>query len=1150
MKTWLRAFAQTTTILGAVLIALVWGGVAFFSANERERASEAGLRQATNLARIFESDIAQVVKGADSALLAMRDSYESDRRNFDLMRMVNSAKFHSDHVIQFVLVGRDGIMKSSSLAPNDPSVDLSDRDYFQHHSQVGTDELFVSKPVVGRVSGKSTIQLVRKLRAPDGSFDGVLLAALDVLRIEKFYNSIDIGRSGVIALVGFDGIIRARSTRQNDAERLTGRSMAQSRTFALFRQSPAGSYWTTPDMSAHMDGILRLVSYRVVDGLPLIAVVGLAQEDIFEQATGRIALYRQVGFALTAFALVVILFGAVRQRRLSVAVAALENSSRSLEQTNLRFNAALENMPHGLGMFDGDQRLIICNARYGEMYGLTPEQTRPGATLRSIIEARIASGQCPEDAESYLAGRMEAAARGQSQFAINRLRDGRVIAVGHQPMQGGGWVTTHQDITEQYLAEDRLNEVRQELIAQRHAVEQAVIVASTDVTGRIIHANDIFCRISGYSRDELIGSDHRILNSGVHPPEFFRAMYRQIARGEVWRAEICNRAKDGSLYWVDTTIAPQLDRDGKPIRYISIRIDVTARKAAEEALRESRAEVIRKSALLELALSNISQGLCMFDAEQRVVICNEQYAGMYGLSREETKPGTTLQEILDRRVARGIYEPDAAEDYRWSLLASVSKPTSEVLHLKDGRAIAISRQPIPDGGWVTTHQDITERERVEAEIVYIASHDILTGLANRAVLYDTMKKNLARAQRDGRPLALMMLDLDRFKIVNDSLGHPIGDQLLKTVATRVLACTRETDLVARLGGDEFAILLAAGPDAQSSAISLARRLLQAVGAPYDLDGHEINIGTSIGIALLPEHGPDVDQAVKNADLALYKAKSQGRSTYCLFEPSIAAAAQVRHTLETDLRSALARDELEMHYHPIIEIATMEAVSVEGLVRWRHPKRGLVPPDDFIPLAEDTGLINAIGEWVLRKACSDARDWPPHLRVAVNLSPLQFQTGHIVDIVSKVLTETGLPPPRLELEITESVLLESSSENLEALHRLREKGIAIVLDDFGTGYSSLSYLRMFPFDRIKIDRSFVKELSVSTDCAAIVAAVASLGHGLCIDTVAEGIETEDQLALIRASGCVQAQGYLFGKPCRASELDFRSPRKQTRDGEAA
>jgi diguanylate cyclase (GGDEF)-like protein/PAS domain S-box-containing protein len=1146
----LRAFAQTTTVLGVAMIVLIWSGVVFLSGAERDHAYETGLQQGDNLTRTFEAYISQVVKGTDSALLALRDSYERNHSDFDLMRSVDNAKLQNDLVVQFVIIGRDGFMMRSTLASNGPSLDLSDRDHFRYHASATTDELFISPPVAGRVSGTATVQLARKLRAPDGSFDGIILASLDVLQIEKFYNSIDVGRSGTIALVGFDGIIRARSSRQHDAEGLTGRSMAGAKIFEAYRKSPAGSYWTSPDFAARMDGIPRLISYRVVEGLPLIAIVGLAKDDIFEQSSLKTIQYRQVGFALTAFVFVVIGFGAARQLRLTSAMATLESSKRSLGQTNLRFNAALENMPHGLCMFDDQQRLIVCNKRYGEMYGLTPEQTRSGTTLRSILEARVAAGRSPEDGEAYIAGRLEEFARSGSYHVVNKLRDGQVIAISHEPMPSGGWVAVHQDITEQHRSEECLNEVRQELILQRHAIDQAVIVAITDVRGRITYANDVFCRISGYSREELLGYDHRILNSGTHSPEFFGVMYRRIAHGEIWRGEVCNKAKNGSLYWVDTTIVPQLDQNGKPTRYMAIRIDITARKAAENALRESQREVVRKSQQLELALANISQGICMFDAEQKVVVRNELYASMYGLSLDDTKPGTTLREILDRRIENDIYARDAADDYHWNLLASVTKPTHEVLNLNDGRAISIFREPIPAGGWVTTHQDITERQRVEAQIMYIASHDVLTGLANRVVLHEHMEKAVARLQRDGNPFAILMLDLDRFKSINDSLGHPVGDGLLKAVAGRLLACARETDVVARLGGDEFAILMTVEKDQRTSAIIMAERLLEAVAAPYDIDGHEINIGTSIGIALAPEHGAEVDRVIKNADLALYKAKSDGRSTYCLFEIAMAAEAEDRRALEIDLRNGLTQDEFELHYHAIVDIKTMETVSVECLARWRHPQRGLISPDGFIPLAEETGLIIPLGEWVLRKACTDAKNWPPHVKLAVNLSPAQFQAGGLVETVSKLLTESSFPPARLELEITESILLQGNTENVKMLHQLQGLGISIVLDDFGTGYSSLSYLRMFPFDSIKIDRSFVKDLSTNADCAAIVSAVAGLGHGLHVDTVAEGVETEDQLTLVRASGCARAQGFLFGKPCPASELEFHRFEERKQTGKAA
>ena len=395
-----------------------------------------------------------------------------------------------------------------------------------------------------------------------------------------------------------------------------------------------------------------------------------------------------------------------------------------------------------------------------------------------------------------------------------------------------------------------------------------------------------------------------------------------------------------------------------------------------------------------------------------------------------------------------------------------------------------------------------------------------------------------------------MLDLDLFKGVNDSLGHPVGDELLKAVARRLLACLRETDTVARLGGDEFAIMVTVDGDQREEAIATANRLLEALSAPYSFDDHRLDISTSIGIALAPEHGTDVDQLIKSADLALYKAKVGGRNTFRLFEAAMGADADARRTLEIDLRNALARDEFELHYHPIVDIRTNEIANMEALIRWRHPERGQIAPADFIPLAEESGLINPIGEWVLRQACADAAGWPPQFKVAANLSPVQFRRGNLVEGISRILGETGCSPKRLMLEITETVLMQGTTENFETLHQLRKLGISIVLDDFGTGYSSLSYLRLFPFDQIKIDRSFVSELSSNADCAAIVSAVASLGRSLHVDTVAEGVETEEQLVLARAAGCTHAQGFLFGRPCPVWELDFTHMAKRKQKGQAA
>lgn len=556
------------------------------------------------------------------------------------------------------------------------------------------------------------------------------------------------------------------------------------------------------------------------------------------------------------------------------------------------------------------------------------------------------------------------------------------------------------------------------------------------------------------------------------------------------------------------------------------------------ALRERETELQAQNLRFDAALENMPHGLCMFDRNECLIVCNERYGEMYGLTGEQTKRGVTLRSILEARVAAG-HSPEDANRYIEERLAEVRRndPYYTENAMRDGRVLGVNHRPMHDGGWVATHQDITAQKRAETQIAYMARHDGLTGLANRAVLLEKMEEALARLRRHGNRFTVFMLDLDLFKTVNDSLGHPVGDELLKVVAGRLSACIRETDTVARLGGDEFAILATADGDQREAAIATANRLLGAVAAPCDLDGHHVNIGTSVGIALAPEHGTDVDQLVKNADLALYKAKSEGRDAYRIFEDAMGVEVRTRRAHQIDLRNALSNDEFELYYQPIVDIQTRQTASIEALIRWHHPQRGMIPPADFIPLAEESGLINQIGEWVLRKACSDALHWPPHIKVSVNLSAVQFRKIGPIDSFCQTLRESGLQPERLELEITESVLLQGNAENVETLHRLRLMGISIVLDDFGTGYSSLSYLRMFPFDKIKIDRSFVHELAKNADCAAIVSAVAGLGRSLRIDTVAEGVETEDQLLLVHAAGCTHAQGYLFGRPCPVAELKF-------------
>jgi diguanylate cyclase (GGDEF)-like protein len=528
------------------------------------------------------------------------------------------------------------------------------------------------------------------------------------------------------------------------------------------------------------------------------------------------------------------------------------------------------------------------------------------------------------------------------------------------------------------------------------------------------------------------------------------------------------------------------------------------------------------------------QGLCMFDADQKLIICNDRYAEIYGLPPDHKVAGTSLRTILEDHIVNGTC-PEDIDEYVNKRLAAVAehKPYYLVNELRDGHAIAISYQPMADGGAVATHEDITERRQAEVRIAYMAHHDALTDLPNRVRLREEMVRALHRVER-GETFAILCLDLDCFKAVNDTLGHPIGDVLLQTVSDRLRGCVRATDMVARLGGDEFAIVQA-GAEQPVEPIALATRLIKAMSEPFDIKGHQIVIGASVGIAIAPNDGNDPDHLLKNADMALYRAKEDGRGIYRFFEPTMDAKMQVRRALELDLRKALVLGEFELFYQPLITLETDEISGFEALLRWRHPQRGLVAPAEFIPLAEEIGLICPIGAWVLKQACSEATSWPDSIKVAVNLSPVQFKNGTVVLDVIAALDRSGLSAHRLELEITETVLLHDTDATVSTLNQLRALGVRISMDDFGTGYSSLGYLRKFPFDKIKIDQSFIHDLSDKPESIAIVRAVAGLGSALGIATTAEGVETEEQLRQLREEGCTEVQGYLFSEPKPASEL---------------
>jgi len=741
-RPWLPVVNQGATYLGLAMIALVWLGFDFHMKSELATVQQDAIQHASNLSRAFEEHLVATLSDVDHTLQVVRNAFQRDPEKFDLTEWANQEHPLSDPAFQIVLIGPDGFMRSTTADPHPGPLDLSDREHFRVHIDAPDDKLFISKPLVGRVTQRKTIQLSRRISALDGSFAGVVVISVDPDHFTTFYNSIDIGREGTVRVVGTDGILRAIGSAKSERLAYVGSNLAGSTLLAQALIKPAGWYKTK---SGRSDGVDRLVFYRVLQGFPLVVAVGLGAKELFAAVNAKRSYYNVVASGLTLLIMIVIGLSLRDRTR-------LERASKQLRSQNVRF-------------------------------------------------------------------------------------------------------------------------------------------------------------------------------------------------------------------------------------------------------------------------------------------------------------------------------------------------------------------------------------------AHMASHDGLTGLPNRAFLLESLNEWIER----GSQFSVFMLDLDGFKLVNDTLGHGAGDSLLRAVSVRLRFLLRHDDIVARLGGDEFAILQRPLIDQGRDATALAADLIETLSEPYDLGGREISISTSIGIAIAPSQGRTSEEILGNADLALYQSKLSGRDRYCVFEPSMETRSRLRRDLQSDLRQALQKNEFELHYQPIFNIATQRCIGMEALLRWRRGSQGLVPPDEFIAIAEETGLISPIGEWVLCTACRDAKSWPHYISLAVNLSSAQFGKGDLSKAVSGALAATGFPAARLELEITESILLGRTESNVRLLRDLKEFGAKIVLDDFGTGYSSLTYLSSFAFDKVKIDRSFISAMIDRPDCAVIVNSIINLARSLEMKVVAEGVETEEQLIALRAAGCSQAQGNLFSRPRPADQL---------------
>jgi diguanylate cyclase (GGDEF)-like protein/PAS domain S-box-containing protein len=791
---------------------------------------------------------------------------------------------------------------------------------------------------------------------------------------------------------------------------------------------------------------------------------------------------------------------------------------------------AIDGMAEGLCVLDSELRVVLFNRRLLQVLDLPPDTVKIGASLKAILAHVNDQVPAASTCRAEMWRELDDIFTQRKSFDLDRrTTNGTVVRIHFQPASGEGWVATCAPARQQPVEREPSHELDRWRQLFAHSSRG---VCMYDADKRLILRNERYLQLFGFDADHIKpGMSYRdilglAIDLGLHPdmaPEKLGATQAALFGREPTTQQI--GLSDGRT--VQMTVRPA-GRDGWVVECE----DVTAHVRYERALHE-------RNQLLDATLEHMAHGLCAFDENLRLIVVNRRYLEIYGLTDADARPGTSLFDLMKQSVDRGVHRAGTTVeqmyvDFKQRLIDN----KEPVLHriLSDGRIIAVRHQPMASGGWVGTYEDITERHQAEANIAHMARHDALTELPNRLLFHEKMADGLVRVESSHESMAVLCLDLDNFKGVNDSLGHPIGDKLLQKIAQRLCGYLKATDTIARLGGDEFAILHPV--KSPHGAEELARNLISAAAEPVIVDGQEIATGISIGIAIAPDNGKTSDQLMKCADLALYQAKSQGRNTYRFFEPAMDAQLQVRRALEIDLRRALGAGEFHLAYQPQINLATNELIGFEALLRWNHPERGSVSPAEFIPVAEEIGLIIPLGQWVLRQACTEAATWPAGMKIAVNLSPVQFRGRGLLATVTQTLAAAGLPADRLELEITEAVLLEQNEANLGTLHQLRALGARIAMDDFGTGYSSLSYLRSFPFDKIKIDRSFVFDSITGQQGEAIIRTIAELGSTLGIQTTAEGIETPEQMALVRRAGCTEGQGYLIGRPCSGTQArDF-------------
>jgi diguanylate cyclase (GGDEF)-like protein/PAS domain S-box-containing protein len=798
-------------------------------------------------------------------------------------------------------------------------------------------------------------------------------------------------------------------------------------------------------------------------------------------------------------------------------LSALRSVKRSQFRRSAFVRSALNTLSHGVVMTDSRKRIVFLNDRYLEIYGLARSDISKGMTGPELLELRRQRGVLDISIEDFYTN------AGGSEGLITELRDGRSVLVRYSKLSNGGSVATHEDCSEQRQLSRQLASTKQFLESVLDNVPVCVAVKSIE-DGRYIFANRAFERFSRFSRDKIVGkrADEIFQPETAAGIEAADEAALHSAEGQFRSEIVVERGSEKRVIASNRVIAR--DHNSQPQFLIALFDDVTDRKSLSKELENTKK-------FLELVVDNIPVSLIVERvSDGKYLLANRSAEAILNRRREDAT-GLTAADIFNPKEAKLIIARDEAAIRKRGLLTE-----EHPISTKDGLRLFLTRRMtvLDDAGepqyLIKTHEDVTDRRQTESRMAHMAYHDGLTDLPNRAAFLQALAQMIEACAGTGEEFAVLSVDLDGLKEVNDVFGHAVGDKLLIEVSRRIQAAARG-GVVSRLSGDEFGLIIDGKQPAAGR--ELAEQLSEAMAKEFLIDGKSVRTGLTTGISVFPHNGGDAASLLANAGAALFRAKAKSRGSISVYEPEMDQQIRDRRVLHQDLSLAIKNGELSLYYQPQAiarhTVASSEVIGFEALARWLHPVRGFVPPSDFIPLAEESGLIVVMGEWILREACREAASWPMPLQIAVNLSPAQFMHGDVVSLVHSILLETGLAPDRLELEITEGVLIEDFDRGLALLRRLKALGVRISMDDFGSGYSSLSYLQAFPFDKIKIDRAFVMNLGRNPQSAAIVRAVIGLGHGLGMSIVAEGVETQEQLGFLAGEGCDAVQGYFIGRP---------------------